>query len=52
MRKAFFPTEDVITKSDESLVRRFAGLIYVPLTRVGSHATAFSDGSLSASISI
>jgi hypothetical protein len=30
--KGFSLPEDVATKSDDSLVRRFAGLIYVPLT--------------------
>ena len=39
--KGVYPPKDVITKSDESLVRRSGGLIYVPLARAESHATAF-----------
>ena len=50
--KGGYPPKGVITKSDESLVRRFGGLIYVPLTRAGSHATAFSGRSLPPTISI
>jgi hypothetical protein len=50
--KGAYPPKGVITKSDESLVRRFDGLIYVPLTRAGSRATAFSGRSLPPTISI
>jgi hypothetical protein len=50
--KDVYLPEGPITKSDESLVRRFGGLIYVPLTRAGSHATAFSGRSLPPTISI
>ena len=41
-----------VTKSGESLVRRFGGLIYVPLTRAGSHATALSGRNLLPTLSI
>jgi hypothetical protein len=50
--KDVYLPEGPITKSDESLVRRFDGLIYVPLTRAGSRATAFSGRSLPPTISI
>jgi len=50
--KGVYPPKGVISKSDESLVRRFDGLIYVPLPRVGSHATPDPGGSLPPTVSI
>jgi hypothetical protein len=49
--KGHYP-KGVITKSDETLERRFGGLIYVPLTRVGSHAIPGPARSLPATVSI
>ena len=50
--KDVYLPEGLITKSDESLVPRFGGLIYVPLTRAGSRAAAFSGRSLFPTVSI